>query len=247
VPKEPRQKNVVSQKQGDTVTRNIVIGMVALVVLSGVIFTFLDRNSSPEVTVPAAIEQISSAYNGEKVTSQTTAENDNGIVFNADVKPQIDIWEDFQCPFCNVFEKSMGSYIEGLIRNKEAKVVYHMVSFIGSDSVRAANAAYCAADEGRFIEFHKALYSIQGQENSGVYINANLVEVGKRLGMTSDTFASCVNDGKYTDTVKKVYDSMQKNKVTGTPTLFINGKLWERSGTEFVVDELKAAVEAAKK
>jgi protein-disulfide isomerase len=65
--------------------------------------------------------------------------------------------------------------------------------------------------------------------------------------MTSDTFASCVNDGKYTDTVKKVYDSMQKNKVTGTPTLFINGKLWERSGTEFVVDELKAAVEAAKK
>ena len=68
MPKEPRQKNVVSQKQGDTVTRNIVIGMVALVVLSGVIFTFLDRNSSPEVTVPAAIEQISSANNGEKVT-----------------------------------------------------------------------------------------------------------------------------------------------------------------------------------
>ena len=246
MPKEPRQKNVVSAKSGDTVTRNIVIGMVVFVLLILVVFGFIARNSSTEIATPSAISKIKADKSGEQVTSQTLLENDNGIVFNVDAKPQIDIWEDFQCPFCNIFEKSMGGYIESLIRNKEAKVVYHMVSFIGPDSVRAANAAYCAADEGRFIEFHKSLYAIQGQENSGVYINENLVEVGKRLGITSDSFQSCVNENKYGDTVKKVYDSMQKNNVTGTPTLFINGKLWERSGTEFVVDELKAAVDAAK-
>ena len=114
------------------------------------------------------------------------------------------------------------------------------------ESKRATNAAYCSVDEGRFLEFHRAIYTVQGAENSGIFSNKNLVEIGKRLGITSPTFESCVNDNKYGETVEKVYQSMAKNKVEGTPTVFINGKLWSRSGSEFVLDEFKAAVEAAK-
>jgi protein-disulfide isomerase len=117
---------------------------------------------------------------------------------------------------------------------------------LGQESKRAANAAYCAVDEGRFIEFHRAIYDVQGTENSGIFSNKNLLEIGKRLGITSPTFESCVNDNKNGDVVEKVYSSMAKNKVEGTPTVFINGKLWNRSGSEFVLDEFKAAVEAAK-
>ena len=247
MPREPRQKSVVPKKQGDTLTRNIVIGMVALVVLSGVIFTLTSKKTSTNVAVPTAIGQIDSSKNGASLIATVEPTNDYGIVFNKDVKPQIDIWEDFQCPFCNLFEKTMTNYIENVIRNKEAKVIFHMASFIGPDSVRAANAANCAVAEGRFIEFHRALYQIQGAENTGVFANANLVEVGKRLGITNPEFAKCVNDGKYSGVVNNVASSMAKNNVNGTPTIFINGKLWERSGTTFVVDELKAAVDAAKK
>jgi len=121
-----------------------------------------------------------------------------------------------------------------------------MTSFLGMESKRATNAAYCSVDEGRFLEFHRAIYTVQGAENSGIFSNKNLVEIGKRLGITSPTFESCVNDNKYGETVEKVYQSMAKNKVEGTPTVFINGKLWSRSGSEFVLDEFKAAVEAAK-
>ena len=65
MPKEPRQRKVSnSAKSGDTVTRNIVIGMIALVVLSGVIFTVLDKRSGSSVALPASIESISSASNG---------------------------------------------------------------------------------------------------------------------------------------------------------------------------------------
>lgn len=69
MPKEPRQRKVSnSAKSGDTVTRNIVIGMIALVVLSGVIFTVLDKRSGSSVALPASIESISSANNGESLT-----------------------------------------------------------------------------------------------------------------------------------------------------------------------------------
>jgi protein-disulfide isomerase len=247
VPKEPRARdNRGPQKSGDTVTRNIVIGMVALVVLSGLIFTVLDKRSGSEVALPKAIEKIDASKNGAPVKATVAPENDYGIVFNADAKPTIEIWEDFQCPFCKYFETAMSSYIEDLVRTSQAKVVYRMTSFLGAESKRAANAAYCAVDEGRFIEFHRALYEVQGAENSGIFSNKNLIEIGKRLGITSPTFESCVNDNKNGDAVAKVYGSMAKYKVEGTPTVFINGKLWNRSGSEFVVDEFKAAVEAAK-
>jgi len=248
VPKEPRQRdNRGAKKSGDTVTRNIVIGMVALVVLSGVIFTVLDKRSGSETALPASIEKIDASNNGAPLKGEVLPENDYGITFNADAPISINIWEDFQCPFCKFFEDEMDEYIESLIRNKEAKVTYHMTSFPGMESKRATNAAYCAADESRFIEFHKAIYAVQGAENSGIFSNKNLIEIGKRLGISSPTFESCVNDNKYGDNVEKVYASMAKNKVEGTPTVFINGKLWSRSGSEFVLDEFKAAVEAAKK
>jgi len=247
VPKEPRARDSRgNQKSGDTVTRNIVIGMVALVVISGLIFTVLDKRTSAEVTVPQAIEKIDASKNGALLKADVLPANDYGIVFNPDVKPMIDIWEDFQCPFCKDFETAMSSYIEDLVRNKEANVVYHMTSFIGEESKRAANAAYCAVDEGRFIEYHRAIYQVQGTENSGVFSNKNLIEIGKRLGINSPTFESCINDNKNADTVAKIYASMAKNKVEGTPTVFINGTLWNRSGSQFVLDEFKAAVEAAK-
>ena len=247
MPKEPRARDSRgNQKSGDTVTRNIVIGMVALVVISGLIFTVLDKRTSAEVTVPQAIEKIDASKNGALLKADVLPDNDYGIVFNPDVKPKIDIWEDFQCPFCKDFETAMSSYIEDLVRNKEANVVYHMTSFIGEESKRAANAAYCAVDEGRFIEYHRAIYQVQGTENSGVFSNKNLIEIGKRLGINSPTFESCINDNKNADIVAKIYASMAKNKVEGTPTVFINGTLWNRSGSQFVLDEFKAAVEAAK-
>ncbi|MFM1797150.1 MAG: hypothetical protein RL733_931, partial [Actinomycetota bacterium] len=65
MPKEPRPRNNRKEKNaGDTVTRNIVIGMVALVVLSGLIFTVIDKRSSSEVALPATIESIDSSNNG---------------------------------------------------------------------------------------------------------------------------------------------------------------------------------------
>ena len=246
MPKEPRKRVSNSKPQGDTFTRNLVIGMIGLVVLSGVVFTVLDRKGGDTAEIPVAIQNLSQDSNGEKIVADVVAEDDSGIVFNKEATPRVDLWEDPQCPYCKAFENALGSYIEDLKRSGSAKVVYHMVSFLGEESVRAANAAYCAVPEGRFIEFHKAIYAVQGAEGSGIYSNKNLVEMGKRLGITSPEFAKCVTDGQKIDLVKKVYDSMKKNKVESTPTVFINGKLWRPTGSGFNLDEFKAAVEAAR-
>jgi protein-disulfide isomerase len=117
---------------------------------------------------------------------------------------------------------------------------------LGDESVRAANASFCAADEGQYLDFHHALYAVQSPlENSGFWSNEKLVAIGAKIGISSKKFADCVNKGSKVDLVKANYDSMEKFGVKGTPTVFINGKLWERKSPDFNLAEFKAAVEAA--
>jgi len=132
------------------------------------------------------------------------------------------------------------------VRTKKANVVYHVVSFLGNESVAAANAAYCAADEGRYLDFHKAMYLVQPVlENSGFYSTENLIKIGSFAGLTTQSFSDCVTKGSKLDKVKAAYESMAKYNVQGTPTVFFNGKKWERQNNAFLPSEFAAAFEAS--
>jgi protein-disulfide isomerase len=88
------------------------------------------------------------------------------------------------------------------------------------------------------------LYRVQSPlENSGFWSNETLVAIGNKVGITSEKFTKCVNDGEKIELVKANYDSMQKYGVQGTPTVFIDGKLWERKSSDFNLDEFRSAVE----
>lgn len=227
-------------KSGDNVTRWIVIAMVSLVVVTGVVFSIFSQNSK-ETQSLAALDGFESKG---AIVSTIDAENGSAITFNPGLAKTIDVWEDPQCPVCKYFEDANNEYIDSLIREKKATVRFHVLSFLGDESVRAANASFCAADEGQYIDFHKALYRVQSPlENSGFWSNETLVAIGSKIGITSEKFAKCVTDGQKVELVKANYDSMQKYGVQGTPTVFIDGKLWERKSSDFNPEEFRAAVE----
>lgn len=228
-------------KSTDNTTRWIVIAMVSLVVVTGVVFSIFGQSSKESASIAA----LDGTTLKPAVVSTIDAANGSAISFDNGAVTTIDVWEDPQCPVCKLFEDSNGEYIESLIRDKKATVRYHVLSFLGDESVRAANASFCAADEGQYLDFHKAIYAVQSPvENSGFWSNETLVNMGKKIGISSAKFETCVNKGSKVDLVQAHYDSMGKYGVQGTPTVFINGKKWERTQNAFVLDEFKAAVEA---
>lgn len=203
------------EKKKDNITRNLVIGMVSLVLVVGVAVSFSTNRADSNASIPASVEK-SEGY---------------GIVFNKELSgvPKIDIWEDFQCPVCRNFEAINAKQIKEWIDAKKATVVFHPLSFIGAESAYMANAAACAADEGKFLQFHEALYvNMAASENSGKWTPPALVELGKQLGVTGSEFEGCVNDGKYQDWVNNVAADGSSRNVNSTPTVFINGKEIER-------------------
>jgi protein-disulfide isomerase len=228
-------------KSADNTTRWIVVAMVALVVVTGIVFSLFGQNEKSTASL-AGLDGIKVK---PAVTSTIDVANGSSIAFNTGAATTIDVWEDPQCPVCKLFADANGQYLDSLIREKKANVRYHILSFLGDESVRAANASFCAADEGQYLDFHKAIYAVQSQvENSGFWSNETLVEMGKKIGITSKAFQDCVTKGSKVDLVQANYDSMTKFGVQGTPTVFINGKKWERTQNAFVLDEFKAAVEA---
>ena len=207
-------------KSGDNVTRWIVIAMVSLVVVTGVVFSMLSQNNKQNESL-AALDGFKA-----KAAFASTIDLDNGsaITFNPGLPKTIDVWEDPQCPVCKYFEDANGEYIDSLIREKKATVRFHVLSFLGDESVRAANASFCAADEGQYLDFYKALYRVQSPlKNSGFWTNETLIAIGKKVGITSEKFTTCVTDGQKVDLVQANYESMSKYGVKGTPTVFIDG------------------------
>ena len=201
------KKNSV-KKAKESTTRNLAIGMVLFVVAVGVIFSVLSNKTNSHVAIPSSV----------------SATDGYGIVFNKDAKTRIDIWEDFQCPHCREFEDIAGNYLNGLIRAGKIKAVFHPMTFIGPESILAASAAACTADNGKFLDMHTALYNNQpGSENSGTWTNATLKLLAITAGDTSKRTQSCIDAGKYTKWTNNVEADAAKKNVNSTPTMFING------------------------
>jgi protein-disulfide isomerase len=194
----------------DNTTRNLVIGMVAFVVAIGAIFSVVSNRENTSAALPSSVSKA----------------DGYGIVFNGDLTgvPVIDIWEDFQCPVCARFEQTNGDYLEKIIEEKKAKVVFHTLSFLGPESVLAANAAACSSDENKFLGFHKSFYQNLPAENSGVITVDYLIGLGEGVGITSEKFKSCVANLDYKGWVNNVAASGSQQNVNSTPTVFVNGK-----------------------
>ena len=128
---------MAKQPGKDNFTRNLVIAVVVGVLLIMLVPTLLSRQTDSSASIPANV----------------SADRGYGVVFNGELTgvPVVDIYEDFQCPVCAQFTQLNGPYIESLIAEKKATVVYHTLSFLGPESVNAANAAACSADEGKFL------------------------------------------------------------------------------------------------
>ena len=201
----------------DKGTRNLVIAMVAFIVAVGIIFSFISNRASSNFAIPAAVSEA----------------DGYGIVLNPTATPTIDVWVDYQCPACRTFEVLNGGYLNEIIAQKKAKVVFHPLTFIGAESIIAANAAACAADENKFVDMNLALFQNQaGSENSGKWQGDVMLAIGESIGIKSESFKQCVREGNYVKWTRNVTDASASKNVNSTPTIRVNGKDLDRN-TEY--------------
>jgi protein-disulfide isomerase len=132
-------------------------------------------------------------------------------------------FSDFQCVYCRKFwQETLPRIEERYIRSGKVRFLYRHLAILGEASVLAAQAATCAHDQGRFWEYHDALF-----RNSSplAFTTARLKRYAGPAGLEERTFSACLDSGKHAERVEGETTLGRALGANGTPAFLVNGQL----------------------
>lgn len=146
---------------------------------------------------------------------------------SADAPILIEIWEDFQCPYCGRFVTDIEpALIRDYVVPGHVRLLYRDFAFLGQESMDAAVGARIAErDADAFWEFHDLLFYNQHGENQGAFSRDRLARMAVLLGMDEMTFRASLDDPALIAAVQEETALGQSRGITSTPTLSIDGRL----------------------
>ena len=201
----------------------IVGGALAVIVIAVVVLVVARPGQSKPATVHSA------SYTGPFAPVTLNSDHSVTAARPGVATPVLDIYEDFQCPVCNDFEKANGGVVQKLAAEGKVRVIYHPFTiFLGEqpqqdNSVRAWAAARCVP-ASRWLLYHNLLYANQQPETTpGAFPVSQLLALGQKAGLTSPSFRSCVSSQRYAPEAVPLSEQIIKSGITGTPTVRLNG------------------------
>lgn len=146
------------------------------------------------------------------------------LVGSEGARRRLVIFEDPQCPYCREFEDVSGDLLRREIAAGAVAVEYRIRSFLGNESVRAANALAGAAGAGRFDELRRKLFANQPPEHSGGFSTQDLLDLGSRAGLTGPDYVAAVQEGRYERWVREIDEIFEEQDPSGTPSATLDGQ-----------------------
>jgi protein-disulfide isomerase len=218
------------KKKRKDITPFIIIGVLALVVLGVVILS----------TYKPAVKIIDPTFHKASITDGLTMGDPNAPV-------KVVEFADFQCPGCGSYwSTTEATVIQNYIETGKVFYTYSPFSFVGSfvqnnpwdESIKSAEAAYCANDQGKFWDYRDYIFANQNGENQGTYSEKTLLAFASKLSMDMDKFTTCLKTDQYYQKVLDANDFATSSGITQTPSFIIDGTLV----TGDLLTELDAAV-----
>jgi protein-disulfide isomerase len=192
---------------------------------------------------------------GEVVPGQTEATalfagvRQNGITLGDPRAPVTFIeFADLQCPFCREYTtKVMTTLVNQYVRTGKMQMTFRNVSFIGTDSARAAQMAAAASLQSKLWPFIDTFYANQRTENTGYVTDDFLRRIGN--GVKGLDVSKAMND-RGLPAVQRLMDEAQTqwqtNGFTGTPSFLLGptgGRLEALSFTSFDPSSFTSAID----
>lgn len=224
---EARAAQLAAEKRRERTIR-IVGAIVVLIVVAGiiggaVIFSKKDNGGpgpDPSAALPTGVSGGSYGYPVNPVKT--------GV-------PDVQLWEDFQCPACKTFETNgMGAALVGAAKTGKLNLLWRPTTFLDANlpqsddsSARATSAWGCAINAGKAVEYHDAVYAAQPPTEGTGYTQQTLLDLGAKVGISGgalEEFNTCVNEEKYLGWAANSTKAFTDAGVPGTPAVYVNGK-----------------------
>ncbi len=156
------------------------------------------------------------------LTQKNLLENGSPMIGNPSATITILEWGDYQCTFCYRFhQSSLNTILDEYIIPGKVNLVFKDFQLNGPDSVLAAEASYCAEDQGKYWEYHDELYTNWGGERTGWITDESLNKFADEVGLDLDEFNSCMNDHKYLSRVLDLEKFGRTIGIDATPSFLV--------------------------
>ncbi|MBW3015759.1 DsbA family protein [Candidatus Woesearchaeota archaeon] len=197
---EPKEEESKKDKKSDSAwmwklaTAVLAILLIASIFTNG--FSFSPTGGAVDVIADDDTDNSGSAVAGDVV--------------------KIEVYSEFQCPFCGRFTPTL-EQIKDEYGDKVSIEFKHFPLSFHQYAQKASEAAECARDQDKFWEMHDKMF-----DNQDALDVASLEKYAEELGLDVDAFKGCLESGEKAATVKADFDEGQKKGVSGTPTIFVN-------------------------
>jgi protein-disulfide isomerase len=195
----------------------VALGISVLLVAAGG-YVLTKGSNSPRVIDDSNLPQPSPQSG---ITSSEQPAEVRLIIGNPQAKLTILEYSDPQCPICKrFFEQTEPQLLREYIDTGKANLEIKVETHIGPASKIAGGAWYCAAEQGRFRDFHDQTFTRQGREQ---FTAALMKSIAGKIGLDQAKFDECLDDGKYAARVES--DNHEAGqRINGTPTFFIGNQ-----------------------
>ncbi|MDC0712434.1 thioredoxin domain-containing protein [Stigmatella sp. ncwal1] len=154
----------------------------------------------------------------EKQVIPATPRTDAPSMGSADAKVTVEVWSDFECPFCARGADTVKALRETY--GDQVRIVFRHNPLPSHKNARLAAAASMAAHEqGKFWEFHDAIFA-----NQDTLDRAALEAVAVKLNLDVERFRRALDSSTWNNYVDMERTESQRRRVTAAPTFFVNGK-----------------------
>ncbi len=185
--------------------------LLSVTVVGGIVFLFFILRLRP-IQIPSLTDTSTA---GSLTTPTVTFVNPARGATNPTTT--LVVFSDFECPACKQLETSLGAVLRA--RPDTVRIVWKDMPNESAhpNATPAAIAAHCAAQQGKFWEYHDELFARQTFLDGSQYAS-----IAEAIGLDKDRFTAC-NDALDTlPIVKKDFDEGRALGITATPTVYIN-------------------------
>lgn len=168
----------------------IIFGLIAVLVL----VVFLLSQTSGSQQGDAAASQTSEAQGESEAPDLTQFERrDAGDLLAAgpvDAPVGMIVFSDYQCPYCAQWNQQTLPTMMEYAERGDLRIEWRDLNVFGPESERASLASYAAALQGRFWEYHEALYANGEKRAASELSEESLIALAGELGLDTEQFAT---------------------------------------------------------
>ena len=196
----------------------LIGGGVAVAILFFVAVYFLTQSGTETEVCSYEDEGCYSIY----LNIESGRRDDDGTPFVGSSEAPIIIAEfsDFGCPHCMEFHPTFVSLIEEYGHTNQAQFEYRPLTFVaGRNSVVAAEAAMCAAEQDAFWQYHDELFELQEAKGVNAFTTDAMKDLANDMELDGDVLEDCMNSNRPDTTIRAAQLLQTQLEIGGTPAI----------------------------